>query len=93
MTTARRRTTTAPHDVPGRPVTRVAGLAPVHGWEPPASRLTAGPVVLGAALTGVIGYGIALWLAHEAVYAERVEEDAYCGPAAHPAGEDGVRLS
>jgi len=32
----------------------------------------------GAALVGVLGYGIALGLARATEYAEKVEEDEYC---------------
>jgi outer membrane lipoprotein SlyB len=38
----------------------------------------------GAAATGVLGYGIALGLARATQYAEQVEEDEYCQPAAVP---------
>jgi hypothetical protein len=51
-----------------------------------ASRLTTGPVVLGAALIGAAGYAIALWFARMAVLAERVEEQQYCGPGPHTGG-------
>jgi hypothetical protein len=42
---------------------------------------TGGPVVLGAALTGVLGLAIAVWLARVTTYAEELEEQQYCGPA------------
>jgi hypothetical protein len=40
-----------------------------------------GPVVLGAAVTGVLGLAAAVWLARMATYAERLEEQQYCRPA------------
>lgn len=49
------------------------------------SWLTTGPVVLGAALTGALGYAIALWFARMATYAERVEDEEYCRPVDPPA--------
>jgi hypothetical protein len=71
MTTAIRHRTTGGH----------ARTAPSSAPVPTAdSRLTSGPVVLGAALTGAVGYAIALWFARMAVYAERVEEQQYCAP-------------
>lgn len=52
-----------------------------------AGRWDAGPgldsrVVMGAAATGAVGWALALWLAHVAVFAERVEEEEYCGDPA-----------
>ncbi|MCW2606365.1 MAG: hypothetical protein JWO60_1058 [Frankiales bacterium] len=41
----------------------------------------AAAVVLGAVLTGVVGYALALWFARASTWAERVEEEQYCGPA------------
>ena len=35
----------------------------------------------GVAVTGAVGYAIAVGLAKAAVYAEVVEEDQYCHPA------------
>ncbi len=34
----------------------------------------------GVAVTGALGYGIAVGLARATEYAEKVEEDAYCHP-------------
>lgn len=39
-------------------------------------------LLTGAAVTGAVGYGLALGLARAATYAERVEEDEYCRPRA-----------
>lgn len=55
------------------------GPEPGCWLDPPTgSWLTAGPAVAGVALTGAVGWAIALGLARAATYAERVEEDQFC---------------
>ncbi|MCU1693419.1 MAG: hypothetical protein JWM64_2510 [Frankiales bacterium] len=51
---------------------------------PPTRRALVDPgtVVAGAVATAAVGYGIALWLARVGTWAERVEEEQYCGPPA-----------
>ena len=51
-----------------------------HGGHVPAHDGTRLLVAAGAAVSGVLGYGIALGLARATRYAEQVEEDEYCHP-------------
>jgi hypothetical protein len=55
------------------------------------ARWDAGPgldrnVVAGAAAAGAVGWALAVWLARVTEFAERVEEEQYCGDPAlrHP---------
>ncbi len=55
-----------------------------HGRQVTAHDGTRLLVAAGAAVTGVLGYGIAVGLARASRYAEQVEEDEYCHPADVP---------